>query len=417
MKQPDLEANPAGAKASGPADPLGAVSGLIGGANPLKKNPLQTMFKGGKTVTTYDAEDLTQWSSVTIYTGSIFMQRAVMRIVFMQVLTCWATAYTLYYFTTHPENYRVDAVQEIIKTISISIAFLIGLFLNQCVSRWWDTVKSIEQLQGAMKKLVMGAINMKLPVETRDNLIRTSVLSIRMLEAEITFNKHDARRKSKGGVIDLEREQVEAALLGDDETIDLDTFWDEKFMSFKHHGYATTEENEILKKVPPNQRSFYCWTLVCKELSRNRGKLVTKQGNVDIIAYDRLCSLAQDGMTNVTAIKTLAAYQLPFIYVHMLAFMVHFVNMFTAVGTGVTLGLMLSMSYASKTPLDMARVSSLMVFVVVQAFLYQSFLSIGAALSFPITGSTYNIPLMDILWTADSVQQACSSTEAARPAS
>ena len=28
-------------------------------------------------VTTYDAEDLTQWSSVTIYTGSIFMQRAV----------------------------------------------------------------------------------------------------------------------------------------------------------------------------------------------------------------------------------------------------------------------------------------------------------------------------------------------------
>jgi hypothetical protein len=393
MKQPDLEANSGGAKASGPADPLGAVSGV------LKKNPLQSMLKSGKTVTTYDAEDLTQWSSVMIYKGSIFMQRAVMRIVFMQVLTCWATAYTLYYFTTHPENYRVDAVQEIIKTISISIAFLIGLFLNQCVSRWWDTVKSIELLQGAMKKLVMGAINMKLPKDARENIIRTCVLSIRMLEAEITFNKHDARRKAKGGqVINLDEE---VDLLGDEDSIDLDTFWDEKFANLKHYGHATTEECEILKKVPPNQRSFYCWTLVSKELNRNRGKLVTGQGKVDIIAYDRLCSLAQDGMTNVTAIKTLAAYQLPFIYVHMLAFMVHFVNMFTAVGTGVTLGLMLSMSYASKMPLDMARVSSLMVFVVVQAFLYQSFLSIGAALSFPITGSTYNIPLMDILTTLD----------------
>lgn len=254
----------------------------------------------------------------------------------------------------------------------------------------------------------MSAISLRLPPEARETLIRTCVLSVRMLEAEITFNKHESRQKTRaalavpGTEAAAEAAQVEAALLGEEESINLDTYWEDKFAGMVAAGQALQEEVDMLKRVPHNQRSFFCWTLVSKEITRNRNKLVTKHGKVDIIAYDRLCSVAQAGMTSVSAIKTLAAYQLPFIYVHMLAFMVHFVNMFTAVGTGVTLGLMLSMSYSTKMPLDMARVSSLMVFVVVQAFLYQSFLSIGAALSFPVTGSTYNIPLADILTTLES---------------
>lgn len=58
----------------------------------------------------------------------------------------------------------------------------------------FSKVKSIELLQGAMKKLVMGAINMKLPKDARENIIRTCVLSIRMLEVRMRIRGFELSR-------------------------------------------------------------------------------------------------------------------------------------------------------------------------------------------------------------------------------
>merc|ERR1719473_2160952 len=124
-----------------------------------------------------------------VYTGTIFMQRAVLRLIFLQITTCWCTAYALYYTTRHPENYRTDAVQEIIKTITISIAFLIGLFLNQCIGRWWDTVRAIQAIGGCAKKLQTSCINLELPMSQCEAIARRSSLAIRMLAYEIEYNR------------------------------------------------------------------------------------------------------------------------------------------------------------------------------------------------------------------------------------
>jgi len=72
-----------------------------------------------KTVTTYDAEDLTVWTAMLVKSGTVFMQRSVVRISFLQLFTCWVVAYILSYTTSSPQNYKTDAVQEIIKTITI----------------------------------------------------------------------------------------------------------------------------------------------------------------------------------------------------------------------------------------------------------------------------------------------------------
>ena len=76
---------------------------------------------------------------------------------------------------------------------------------------------------------------------------------------------------------------------------------------------------------------------------------------------------------------------------HLLAFMIHFVNVLTAVGTGVRVGLILAKAKQGHGIIDVNELVNAMIFLVVQAFIYQAFLTIGAALSFPITGYAQQI--------------------------
>merc|ERR1719389_1021270 len=84
--------------------------------------------------------------------------------------------------------------------------------------------------------------------------------------------------------------------------------------------------------------------------------------------------------------------------------MIHLVNMLTAVGTGIRIGLLIAIARTStgdEAILDMNSVCTAMVFLFVQAFIYQAFLTIGAALSFPITGAAYRIPLLNMVDNLD----------------
>merc|ERR1719217_1448079 len=64
----------------------------------------------------------------------------------------------------------------------------------------------------------------------------------------------------------------------------------------------------------------------------------------------------------------------------------------TAMGAGVSIGLTLSKSRRTGF-IDFSSIVNELMFLLIQAFIYQSFLTIGAALSFPVTGEAYKIPL------------------------
>merc|ERR1719421_1694306 len=87
--------------------------------------------------------------------------------------------------------------------------------------------------------------------------------------------------------------------------------------------------------------------------------------------------------------------------------MIHLVNMLTAVGTGIRVGLLIAIwrtSSGDNAVLDLNSIGTAMVFLFVQAFIYQAFLTIGAALSFPVTGSAYRIPLLNMV---DALEHQC----------
>merc|ERR1719487_1131965 len=165
------------------------------------------------------------------------------------------------------------------------------------------------------------------------------------------------------------------------------------------------EDRKMLQQVPPMERSFFTWMILSTRLTEVRNLLVTKDGSEDTVAYDRICELVGTGVSSVSSLKTMMTFQIPFVYVHMLGFMVHLVNLLTAVTAGVSMGLMYAQAKKTGGEIDHAAVANEMVFLMVQACIYQAFLSIGAALSFPVSGECYRIPLSQMTGTLERQMQ------------
>jgi hypothetical protein len=247
------------------------------------------------------------------------------------------------------------------------------MFLSACLSRWWDTVKSIESLFGATKKLLMTAINLQLPEDFCVCISRLCVLSMLMVETEMTIRKQPGEEEDN---------------------------WRARFDELEANGQMTHDERNTLAKVPAMERSFFAWSLVSERLKEIR-PLLSQDGVPDTVAYDRLCELVGMGVSSVSSLKTMMTFQIPFIYVHMLGFMVHSVNLMTALGSGISIGLTFATAHKMKQPVDFGTIINDMLFLMIQASIYQAFLSIGAALSFPVTGDAYRIPLSDMTRTLE----------------
>jgi hypothetical protein len=370
--KPDLEKGKAPVTETTSLLGSGRKSMMAGGEALLSGDPMAFMVKDDVCVTDYDPETLTNWKALLQFEGSIFRQKAMWAIVFMQLATALGIAGLLYFFARNPNNYSSDSMTQVIKTMTVSIAFLLGMFLSACLGRWWDTVKSIESLFGSIKKLLMTAINLELPREFCESLARACVLSVIMMEFEMTLPKMKGKQEDN---------------------------WKKRFDELEENGQITIHERSVLEQVPPMERSFFSWSIVSSELCDVRDDLTTG-GVPDTVAYDRLCELVGVGTSSVSALKTLMTFQIPFIYVHMLGFMVHAVNIMTALGAGVSIGLNLSRSRRTGI-IDFPAITNELMFLLIQAFLYQSFLTIGAALSFPVTGEAYKIPLRRMITTLE----------------
>merc|ERR1719272_464273 len=140
---------------------------------------------------------------------------------------------------------------------------------------------------------------------------------------------------------------------------------------------------------------MFCWNLIGSAVK------MCREGGGRSTDYRTLYSDVQSGSAAISQLKSCSNFHFPFLYVHMLAWMVHLVNLLTAVGAGISIGLLVGTTWGSGKPFDGGIVFREILFLYIQVFLYQAFLSIGAALSFPIVpkghGAMYRLPLAEMI--------------------
>merc|ERR1719420_1701367 len=159
----------------------------------------------------------------------------------------------------------------------------------------------------------------------------------------------------------------------------------------------TKEERELFMQVDGSERCTYAWMLIIQNVKPLRKTM-------DHFSYDRYVELVEEGLQSVQELQSCLNFQFPYVYMHMLTFMVNCANFLAAVGTGVTLGVLFARENETHNGAfvfpDINRIQNEVILLLVQSLFYQSFLSIGASLSYPLSAGdklagkrAYSIPL------------------------
>jgi len=329
----------------------------------------------------YDPNQLTSLSTLMAVSGSAFVQRSVWKVVFVVVTLTALTAVGIVKAIDHfdhinPESFSTETISSVIRSISLAMTFLLGLFVNNSVIRWWGIVKDMEDLLGAAEKLILMLIHFGADKNMRENAARRVLLAIEMLR----YNR------------------VVEFLPGD-----TNLNWSKKFDAMVQAGDMTKVDRDALEFAEPDERSTTAWAL-CSQSIR---AIDDTQPRASVHVY----KIVQEGVGASQALATAASVQFPFLYTHLLAYMVHLVNILTSLCAGVTIGIVVARSRAAAKgsaaqQVDGSAIFKELLFLFIQVFLYQAFLGIGAALSYPVVprghGAMYRLPFEEMIGSLKS---------------
>merc|ERR1719313_997694 len=274
-------------------------------------------------------------------------------------------ALVVFRVVAHPHNISTKTIQFIVQTLSTLIGFGIALFLKKSMKRWWLTVTQIQELFDVIMKINLMGSSFMMTDAQQLTLARLGALSVHLLE------------------IELSRPTKEE--------------WKERMIGLEKNGMMTGEERDLFLQVDGSERCTHAWMMIIQSIKPLRK-------NMDHFSYDRYVELIEEGLQNVTELQSCLNFQFPYVYMHMLTFMVNCANFLSAVGTGLTLGVLFAREKETHNGLlvfpDVNRIQNEVLLLLVQSFFYQAFLGIGASLSYPLSAGdkgagkrAYSIPL------------------------
>merc|ERR1719174_3499161 len=121
---------------------------------------------------------------------------------------------------------------------------------------------------------------------------------------------------------------------------DVDLNWSKKFDAMVQKGDMTKEERHALEFVIPIERPTAGWALCSKAIR----PIDDTQPRASVHVY----KVVQEGIGAMHALQTAATVQFPYLYTHLLAYMVHLVNILTSLCAGVTIGIVVARSRAAQ---------------------------------------------------------------------
>lgn len=326
-----------------------------------KATPFET------TVTTYDPSTLTTFGSVFQISGTIFSVAQIWYNLLALVLTMVCVALVVFRYVRDPHRISTTTISYIVRLMSTLIGFGLGMFLKKSMKRWWMTVTHIQELFDVIMKINLMGSSFMMTDGQQLTLARLGALSVHLLDVELG-------RPTKAE-------------------------WSVRMDQLEQNGIILPEEKEILAQVEPTERCHHAWMMIIQSVKPLRKKM-------DHFSYDRYVDLIEEGLSCVTDLQSCLQFQFPYVYMHMLTFMVNCANFLSAVGTGVAVGVLFARENETKGngPLvfpDVNRIQNEVALLLVQSLFYQSFLSIGASLSYPLSSGdsrgagkrAYSIPL------------------------
>jgi len=270
--------------------------------------------KYSSTYLSYDTRILYTWSVLVQTKGTVFADAAILKylsgLIFAAIVSCCLVLG----FLEDPYKLSITEFYNIIHYIKVFIAFMLGLFMQNCLSRWWRTVSFLSDLFLDMKKIVIFMNANDVPAAYRDTVQRLAVMSCYLLEIEVSGFYSD---------MDLNDER-----------------WQQTQQYLLDEGLATAEELKHFEEISVADRSLAVWSWI--------GVFLAETPNLAPPLKTNLVGMGVSAIDEIKQLKHQVMMQLPLMYSHMLALLVHVNNAMLAVVTGISVACLISDAYHSR---------------------------------------------------------------------
>merc|ERR1719261_998578 len=149
-----------------------------------KKTSNQPTDKGG--LANYDPHLLGTWQAFFTTRGTVFNDPVIWWTVLKLSGVALVSGTLLFITVPAPEKLDTTKFHDAVNFIKVFIAFMLGLFLNACLARWYSILQALTDLFLAVKKVTWTLNSCGVDVEDRLRIQKLMVLSCYLLEGEVS---------------------------------------------------------------------------------------------------------------------------------------------------------------------------------------------------------------------------------------
>jgi len=334
----------------------------------------------------YKPQGLLSWDVICRLAGTVWVNPSLW--IISRRLLAISMVMALLFLVFDPDPSSIDPMRfaAIGAILTVFVGLLLTFFLSSSVTRWLNCVNGFLALFNAIRNLHMQLHALGVAQEQINLIMRFCVVSARLLFWDLC-------RGHAGLHAPDHHESINKKMWADLE--------DNKGA----YSHLLQEEEDLLKSV--GDPCSHAWMLVTSLLGR-----LAMDGEIPPMAsatYGRLFALAQDAQDALRQVRISMELQMPYLYVHAVAILVHLNNILCAISFGLTLGactgsVMVQINpqfrFHRGWPHPEHRMDMDWQYVMIQFFqcivapiLYQSFLEIGISIASPFSCDVAAIPV------------------------
>jgi len=328
----------------------------------------------------YNPADLLQFKVVTQIRGTVMFNGGVWKMIVGLFVVAIITGGLVWSAVPQPQNLDTRRFFELVMYFKVFIAFMLGMYMGNCFNRWWNCCVMLTDFFLVIRKMSWLANATNVSAAETEQLTRWMLLSSYLLENEVT-----TQWVTKPDIVRWK--------------------WASLMNDMASSGLIEPDEERIVCQLEHENRASAIWSWI--------GVHVNK---FDIIPPTRAYFMELTGEASglIKGVKFYAQSQLPFMYCHMLAMLVHVTNIVMGISCGIasavyfgefvegwrigtreSLGLPVPEHAVPATATMYMAVQGicLQIFgLIVQPLLYHAFLEIASTLCDPFTSKAIATP-------------------------
>jgi len=318
----------------------------------------------------YNPNDLQGFRTFTYLAGTVFTDRRIWMVCFTLFIIAVMVGSLVVFLVKDAHKLDTGQFSDIVKYLKVFLAFMLGMFMNNSLARWWTTVNTLTDYFNNVEKLIYCANSFGFRAERRNEILRYAIVSCYCLRTEVlsTWIKKDKK---------------------------LEKVWRQAFSKLVEADFLKEEEVSMLCQLRPADRAGCTWSWIAAVLHT----MFEKEG-IKPQAMNRMVLQCQIAVDMVSQLKVQICIQMPFMYAHMLAVLVHLNNLLVAVTCGLGMGGAMGDILHSMGTGEMGKAVSatqtfamMLLTLFIEPMLYQAFLQIGTNFCYPFGHELHHIPI------------------------